>query len=777
MAFQVALYGKTAEGIELSDLVNRKADKNLEVHLPFTVTNDKNEVTSYLISRYYKHKKMKNKLILFKDGMDISSKTATETYKQIESILIPRSVFLNTVYFSQQVKDFFTALSDSKQKEIFEAILQLGEWEVYYKNASAQVKQKQVDIANIEGQRDQITARLPDKAAEIQRMEAEHDLKVKQVQDKLTELATEISGLENEIVELKKADSDLDDMVAEMTTMTESMATHSAEMKVLQEKKDTLHSDFLKKKEMETHQVELEYKTALQEAKEEIEAEAVKVKERFTSKLPELKDQLSKLQIDAAKKETELNQEFVNLQRKYDVATLQTERDNELDKLSTEKETLERTFATLKERHTSLKQDLMSLKDEIHSMSGDEKVCPTCNQKVHDAEAMAHFETEKQHKVDAFNEKKAVFTKVVDEFQELKVKHTEVSDQYDKGVVLYENKLTSMTLEKQNEVDLHTQKSDALQVATEQDKDAINVKIESIETEMDSQLQIYRDQFAAKKGKLSNIRSAKFSELNKTAVEQHDKELKDLKDSITSTFDTIQLLDKNKRELSIKIEAARSSARLLTEKSVLVSEKKHQYDQYKAIELDGSDIEAKKNELVELTKEVDKFNRDIAAEEEELEILKFWKNGFSDKGIPSMLIDEVIPFMNTNIKRELEKIAPGKYIVSFDTVSLTKGGDLRERFAVNILNVESGADNHKILSGGEKRQIDVCCMRVLRLLAEKLYQKSINVTFLDEVLDSLDSDNASIFCQHLKALSAGQNITLITHSMLQDAECDRVLGL
>jgi ABC-type multidrug transport system ATPase subunit len=41
----------------------------------------------------------------------------------------------------------------------------------------------------------------------------------------------------------------------------------------------------------------------------------------------------------------------------------------------------------------------------------------------------------------------------------------------------------------------------------------------------------------------------------------------------------------------------------------------------------------------------------------------------------------------------------------------------------------------------------------------------------------LDSDNASIFCQHLKALSTNQNITLITHSMLQDAECDKVLSL
>ena len=140
-----------------------------------------------------------------------------------------------------------------------------------------------------------------------------------------------------------------------------------------------------------------------------------------------------------------------------------------------------------------------------------------------------------------------------------------------------------------------------------------------------------------------------------------------------------------------------------------------------------------------------------------------------------MLIDDSIPFLNKIMREELEKVAPGKYLFHFDTLSTTKGGEVRDKISVNVLNLENGADRYCMLSGGEKRQIDVCCMKSLRALTEDLYQKRINVTFLDEILDSLDEDNTSLFCQNLKLLSKGQNITLITHSLANSSECDRVL--
>jgi hypothetical protein len=163
--------------------------------------------------------------------------------------------------------------------------------------------------------------------------------------------------------------------------------------------------------------------------------------------------------------------------------------------------------------------------------------------------------------------------------------------------------------------------------------------------------------------------------------------------------------------------------------------------------------------------------------QKEIKILEFWKEAFSDTGIKSMLIDMAIPFMNQSVAEALDKVAPGVFTVSFDTLKMTKSGDIKDKFNVNVLHNIKGTDSHKMLSGGEKRLVDLCCMEALRSLAERLYDKKFHNTFLDEVLDSLDDDSCSAFGQALKLLSAGKNITLIAHKAAENVEPDRVFTL
>jgi len=142
-----------------------------------------------------------------------------------------------------------------------------------------------------------------------------------------------------------------------------------------------------------------------------------------------------------------------------------------------------------------------------------------------------------------------------------------------------------------------------------------------------------------------------------------------------------------------------------------------------------------------------------------------------------MLIDSAIPFMNKVVRDELEKVSHGKFIVSFDTLSETKAGDVRDKFKVNVLNCENGCNDHKYLSGGEKRLIDLCCMKALRALMENLFQKRFHITVFDEALDALDDDNSSMFCRLMKQMSSDQNITIITHKMIENLESDLLLKL
>jgi DNA repair exonuclease SbcCD ATPase subunit len=156
-------------------------------------------------------------------------------------------------------------------------------------------------------------------------------------------------------------------------------------------------------------------------------------------------------------------------------------------------------------------------------------------------------------------------------------------------------------------------------------------------------------------------------------------------------------------------------------------------------------------------------------------VLNFWKQAFSDSGIKSMLIDSAIPHMNECVANELDKVAPGVFTVSFDTLSETKSGKIKDKFSINILNNMKGSTGHKKLSGGEKRIIDLCCMSALRSLAEKLYNKRFHHIFYDEILDSLDDEFKEMFCNNVKRQSeTGCNITLVTHDLPEDVDPDRV---
>ena len=55
-AIMMGLYGETAEGIKISDMVNKKVGKNLEIIIPFRALRDGKE-TKYEVRKYYAHKR------------------------------------------------------------------------------------------------------------------------------------------------------------------------------------------------------------------------------------------------------------------------------------------------------------------------------------------------------------------------------------------------------------------------------------------------------------------------------------------------------------------------------------------------------------------------------------------------------------------------------------------------------------------------------------------------------------------------------------------------
>jgi len=158
-------------------------------------------------------------------------------------------------------------------------------------------------------------------------------------------------------------------------------------------------------------------------------------------------------------------------------------------------------------------------------------------------------------------------------------------------------------------------------------------------------------------------------------------------------------------------------------------------------------------------------------------MLDFWKMAFSSSGIPSMLIDEAIPFMNEKVSYYLDKLTNGRYIVSFDTLASTKAGEFRDKISVNVVDTHTRANSRIQLSGGQTRIIDIATILTLGDLQASIQDVSVNILLFDEIFDSLDEENVGYVSKVLSKLKFGKSIYLISHRHEDQLEADEILTL
>ena len=158
-----------------------------------------------------------------------------------------------------------------------------------------------------------------------------------------------------------------------------------------------------------------------------------------------------------------------------------------------------------------------------------------------------------------------------------------------------------------------------------------------------------------------------------------------------------------------------------------------------------------------------------------VEIYTFWKAAFSSSGIPSMLIDEAIPFMNKQVIDYLDRMTNGRYIVSFDTLASTKAGEFRDKISVHVLDTHTGANSRVQLSGGQTRIIDIATILTLGDLQSSMQSVRFNILLFDEIFDALDDENIGYVSKVLSKMKIGKSIYIISHTHVDQLEADEVL--
>ena len=137
-----------------------------------------------------------------------------------------------------------------------------------------------------------------------------------------------------------------------------------------------------------------------------------------------------------------------------------------------------------------------------------------------------------------------------------------------------------------------------------------------------------------------------------------------------------------------------------------------------------------KTELESATRESDQFAKLHQSYE-------FWINAFGLKGMRSMMLDGVLPYLEERCNGYLEELTGGTFKVGLSPVSATRGKEIRDSISV-VLSSASGADCYEGLSGGERQRVDLACAIALADLARLRSKSNLELLVFDEVFERLD---------------------------------------
>jgi len=155
LILEEVLFNKNSKGIKKADIPNREVNNGYDISLSFSVNEDE-----YLIDVV---RRTNIKVKLYKNEEDISSHTATATYKTLEAIIgIDFKTFSQIVYQNTNASLQFLTATDTNRKKFLIDLLQLDNYVKFFDVFKELSRNLAGDVSRIQGKIDTIDKWLSD---------------------------------------------------------------------------------------------------------------------------------------------------------------------------------------------------------------------------------------------------------------------------------------------------------------------------------------------------------------------------------------------------------------------------------------------------------------------------------------------------------------------------------------------------------------------------------------------------------------------------------------
>lgn len=129
---------------------------------------------------------------------------------------------------------------------------------------------------------------------------------------------------------------------------------------------------------------------------------------------------------------------------------------------------------------------------------------------------------------------------------------------------------------------------------------------------------------------------------------------------------------------------------------------------------------------------------ELEALDKKISILGALASAFGYSGVPSFLLDAVVPELDANANIYASIMSGGEILINFSTTTTTKAGTVKDKFAIDVKHLYGG-NKYKAVSGGEQRRADICVAQSVQDLTRGYGRTALQFAFYDEPFDSLDA--------------------------------------
>lgn len=213
-----------------------------------------------------------------------------------------------------------------------------------------------------------------------------------------------------------------------------------------------------------------------------------------------------------------------------------------------------------------------------------------------------------------------------------------------------------------------------------------------------------------------------------------------------------ECLDKFKNKQS-EISVCRAEIDLMTSNKKSIEEQRNPISVY---------VESLKNSRVELKNSMKLTAALYVNQKGVLKRMESLDHTFSPKGIPSFIVESMIPYMNQRAQYYSEQFTYNTIQVEFTSQKELKSGETRDEIGVKVLS-SNGGNKYGMCSEGELKRADIIIQFVLddvRMLNSKC---NFNIRFYDELLDAMDQLGGQLILATLQKLNAGRTIYIVSH--------------